>query len=184
MTEEDIKIITKEEYLNDEGKDQKVIFDSNIFDEIKGKELDLSVEKIFKIPTIKNIFTRKKDEYYVVCQKEHVIDCRYAKGKASIPLVTKRIINKEINDIKSKGDPIKYVHLGGTEILIKACFREGIDTLIELYLTDDRIIKPIEKSIITAVKGNLIYQKFKFIISANYSVAVTDRNIDKSLVLY
>ena len=184
MTEEDIKIITKEEYLNDEGTEQKIIFDSNIFDEIKGKELDLSVEKIFKIPTIKNIFTRKKDEYYVVCQKEHVIDCRYAKGKASIPLVTKRIINKEINDIKSKGDPIKYVHLGGTEILIKACFREGIDTPIELYLADDRIIKPIEKSIITAVKGNLIYQKFKFIISANYSVAVTDRNIDKSLVLY
>ena len=184
MTEKNIKIITKEEYLNDEGTEQKIIFDSNIFDEIKGKELDLSVEKIFKIPTIKNIFTRKKDEYYVVCQKEHVIDCRYAKGKASIPLVTKRIINKEINDIKSKGDPIKYVHLGGTEILIKACFREGIDTPIELYLADDRIIKPIEKSIITAVKGNLIYQKFKFIISANYSVAVTDRNIDKSLVLY
>ena len=183
MTEEDIKIITKEEYLNDEGAEQKIIFDSNIVDEIKGKELDLSVEKIFKIPTIRNLFTKKKEEYYVVCQKEHVIDCRYAKDKASIPLVTKRIINKEIHDIKSK-DPIKYVHLGGTEILIKACFREGIDTPIELYLADDRIIKAVEKSIITAIKGNLIYQKFKFIISVNYSVEITDKNIDKSLVLY
>ena len=56
MTEEDIKIITKEEYLNDEGTEQKIIFYSNIFDEIKGKELDLSVEKIFKIPTIKKYF--------------------------------------------------------------------------------------------------------------------------------
>ena len=111
------------------------------------------------------------------------MDCRYAKGRASIPLVTKRIINKEINDIKSK-DPIKYVHLGGTEILIKAYFRKGIDTPIELYLADDRIIKPIEKSIITVIKENLIYQKFKFIISANYSVTITDKNIDKSLVLY
>ena len=63
MTEEDIKIITKEEYLNDEGTEQKRIFDSNIFDKIKGKELNLSVEKIFKIPTIKNIFTRKKVDY-------------------------------------------------------------------------------------------------------------------------
>ena len=135
MTEEDIKIIIKEEYLNEEGTDQKVIFDSNIFEEIKGKELDLSVEIIFKMPTIKNIFSRRKEEYYVVSQKEHVIDCRYAKGRASIPLVTKRIINKEINDIKSK-DRIKYVHLGGTEILIKACFREGIDTPIELYLAE------------------------------------------------
>ena len=38
MTEEDIKIITKEEYLSDEGTEQKIIFDSNILDEIKGKE--------------------------------------------------------------------------------------------------------------------------------------------------
>ena len=183
ITEEDIKIITKEEYLNEEGTDQKIIFDSHIFDEIKGRELYLGVEKIFKIPAIKNIFSRKKEEYYVVSQKEHVIDCRYVKGRASIPIVTKRIINKEINDIKIK-DPIKYVHFGRTKILIKACFREGINTPIELYLADDRIIKPIEKSIITAIKGNLIYQKFKFIISANYSVAITDKNIDKSLVLY
>ena len=91
MTKEDIKIITKEEYLNDEGTDQKIIFDNNVFDEIKGKELDLSVQKIIQIPTIKNIFTRKKEEYYVVSQKEHVIDCRYAKGKASIPLVKKKV---------------------------------------------------------------------------------------------
>ena len=183
MTEEDIKIITKEDYLNEKGTDQKVIFDSNIFEEIKGKELELSMEKIFKIPKIKNICSIRKEEYYVVSQKEHVIDCRYAKGRASTPLVTKRIINKEINDIKSK-DPIKYVHLGGIKILIKACFREGIDTPIEIYLADDRNIQPIEKSIISAVKGNLIYQKFKFIIIANYSVAVIDKNIDKSLVLY
>ena len=62
ITEEDIKIITKEKYLNEEGTDQKIIFVSHIFDEIKEKELDLSVEKIFKIPTIKNIFSRKKEE--------------------------------------------------------------------------------------------------------------------------
>ena len=48
ITEEDIKIITKEEYLNEEGIDQKIIFVSNIFDEIIEKELDLSVEKYLK----------------------------------------------------------------------------------------------------------------------------------------
>ncbi|WMV45368.1 hypothetical protein MTR67_038753, partial [Solanum verrucosum] len=153
----------------------------NIFEQIKEKELDLSVEKIFEIPTIRNWFKRQKEEYYVVSQREHIIDCKYTKGKAKIPIINKRIINKEIQDIKDK-NPIKYVHLGGTKILIKACFREGIHTLIEIYLADDRIIQSIEKSIISAV--NLTYQKFKFIISANYSVAINDRNIDKSLVLY
>jgi len=183
MTEKDVQIIKKEEYTNEESTEQKVIFDINIFEQIKGKELDLSVEKIFKLPLIRNIFKRQKEEYYVVSQKEHIIDCKYTKGKARIPIINKRIINKEIQEINAK-DPIKYVHLGGTEILIKACFREGIDTPIEIYLADDRIIEPIERSIISAVKGNLIYQKFKFIISANYSVAINDRNIDKSLVLY
>ncbi|WMV37407.1 hypothetical protein MTR67_030792, partial [Solanum verrucosum] len=183
MTEKDVQIIKKEEYTSEESTEQKVIFDSNIFEQIKGKELDLTVEKIFKIPLIRNIFKRQKEEYYVVSQKEHIIDCKYTKGKVRIPIINKRIINKEIQKIKAK-EPIKYVHLGGTEILIKACFREGIDTPIEIYLTDDRIVEPIERSIISAVKGNLIYQKFKFIISANYSVAINDRNIDKSLVLY
>ena len=59
------------------------------------------------------------------------------------PIQSKWIINKEIQDIKAK-TPIKYVHLGGTEILMKACFREGINTPIEIYLADDRIIHPIE----------------------------------------
>ncbi|WMV58118.1 hypothetical protein MTR67_051503 [Solanum verrucosum] len=176
-------MINKEEYTNEESTEQKVIFDTNIFEQIKGKELDLSVEKIFKIPLIRNIFKRQKEEYYVVSQNEHIIDCKYTEEKARIPIINKRIINKEIQEIKAK-EPIKYVHLGGTEILIKACFREGIDTPIEIYLADDRIVEPIERSIISAVKGNLIYQKFKFIISANYSVAINDRNIDKSLVLY
>ena len=124
------------------------------------------MKKYLKYILLRNWFKRQKEEYYVVSQKEHIIDCKYARGKAYIPILSKRIINKEIQDIKAK-TPIKYVHLGGTEILIKACFREGIDTPIEIYLADDRIIHPIEKSVISAVKGNLIYQKFKFIISVN-----------------
>jgi len=55
MTEKDVQIIKKEEYTNEESTEQKVIFDINIFEQIKGKELDLSVEKIFKIPLIRNM---------------------------------------------------------------------------------------------------------------------------------
>jgi len=183
MTEKDIQIIQQEEHQDEQSSEQKIIFDANIFEQIKGKELDLSIDKILEVPTIKNWFKRQKEEYYVVSQREHIIDCKYIKGKAQIPILNKRLLNKEIQDIKAK-NPIKYVHLGGTEILIKACFREGIDTPIEIYLADDRIVQPIEKSIISAVRGNLIYQKFKFIVSANSSVAVDDKNIDKSLVLY
>ncbi|WMV32651.1 hypothetical protein MTR67_026036 [Solanum verrucosum] len=105
-------------------QNKKIIFDNNIFEQIKGKKLDLSVEKIFEIPTMRNWFERQKEEYYVLSQREHIIDCKNTKEKTKILIINKRIINKEIQDIKAK-NPIKYVHLGGTEILIKACFREG-----------------------------------------------------------
>ena len=135
---------------------KKIIFHSNIFEKVKGKEMDLSVEKIFKIPRIKNLLKRNKEEYYVIRQKEHIIDCKYTQGRAEVPLISKRELNKEVQKLKNK-EPIRYVHVGGIEILIKACFQEGIDTPIELYLADDWIVEPIEKSIVSAVKGNLMY---------------------------
>ncbi|WMV38261.1 hypothetical protein MTR67_031646 [Solanum verrucosum] len=45
MTEKDIQIITKEEYQDEESLEQKIIFDNNILEQIKEKELDLSIEK-------------------------------------------------------------------------------------------------------------------------------------------
>ena len=44
MSENEIKIISKEEYQNEESSEQKIIFDNTIFEQIKGKWLDLSVE--------------------------------------------------------------------------------------------------------------------------------------------
>ena len=79
MTETDIQIINKEEHQDEESLEQKIIFDNNIFEQIKGKELDLSIAKIFEIPTIRNWFKRQKEEYYVVSQREHIIDCKYTK---------------------------------------------------------------------------------------------------------
>ncbi|WMV49877.1 hypothetical protein MTR67_043262 [Solanum verrucosum] len=38
MTEKDVQIINKEEYANEETTEQKVIFDINTFEQIKGKE--------------------------------------------------------------------------------------------------------------------------------------------------
>ena len=69
------EIISKENYEDEESSHQKIIFDNTLFEQIKGKELDLSVEKILDIPILKNWFKRQKEEYYVVSQKEHIIDC-------------------------------------------------------------------------------------------------------------
>ena len=44
------EIISKENYEDKESSHQKIIFDNTLFEQIKGKELDLSVEKILDIP--------------------------------------------------------------------------------------------------------------------------------------
>ena len=60
MTETDIQVINKEEHQDEESLEQKIIFDNNIFEQIKGKELDLSLEIFFEIPTIRNWLNDKK----------------------------------------------------------------------------------------------------------------------------
>ena len=52
MSKDEIKIISKEDYQNEELSEQKIIFDNTIFEPLKGKELDLSVEKVIEIPTL------------------------------------------------------------------------------------------------------------------------------------
>ena len=60
MSEDDIKTISKEDYQNEELSEQKIIFDYTIFEQIKGKELDLSVEKVLEIPTLRNCQKTKR----------------------------------------------------------------------------------------------------------------------------
>ena len=60
MSENEIKITSKEEYQDEESSEQKIIFDNTIFEQIKGKELDLSVEKVLEIPILRNWFKRQK----------------------------------------------------------------------------------------------------------------------------
>ena len=89
MSQDDIKVISKEDYQNEEFSEQKIIFDNTIFEQKKGKELDLCDEKVLEKPTLRNWFKRQKEEYYVVSQKEHIIDCKYARGKSYIPKISK-----------------------------------------------------------------------------------------------
>ena len=60
MSEDEIKILSKEDYQNEELSDQKIIFDNTIFEQIKGKELDWSVEKVLEIPTLRDWFKRQR----------------------------------------------------------------------------------------------------------------------------
>lgn len=102
-----------------------------------------------------------------------------------MPLYNQKIFEKEIEKIPDKDkNKIKNIHLAAVEIIIKAYFREEIDTPIKLLLCDDRITYPDKGSLIDTLIGNLIYQQVKFTKIINYSISVQDKNLNKSLVLY
>ena len=42
------EIISKENYEDEESSHQKIIFDNTVFEQIKEKELDLSIERYLK----------------------------------------------------------------------------------------------------------------------------------------
>ena len=67
-------------------------------------------------------------------------------------------------------------------MIISAMFREGIDTLIDLALLDNRIIN--KKEVILGIKrGNLKYQKLIFNIIPKIAYNLGDRDFDRTLSL-
>ena len=98
MSKDEIKIISKEDYQNEELSQQNIIFDNTIFEQIKGKELDLSVEKVLEIPTLRNWFKRQKEEYYVVASSAYSL----LKEKPSIYAIFLHIRPTEMADTNFK----------------------------------------------------------------------------------
>ena len=95
-------IIEKENYQTEEINNQKVIFDSTIYNQIRKQEITLKIDNVLDVPIVKNWFQRPKEEYYIISQKEHTVDCKYAKGKAMVPIICKKELNKEIQALKPK----------------------------------------------------------------------------------
>lgn len=173
-----------EEEITEGSSNQKLIYDKNRYEKLKQIDFTMS-ERFFKQP-FREKFARPKSEILVISDREQAMDIRQTEGKTCIPLIDKRTILSEIGKIQNKEKRVtyQYVELTATEIIIKAAFTAGIDTPLELMMVDERIRYPPEKGIIAQLKGNLIYQKVKFIIKPDYSISITDDHIDKAYVLY
>lgn len=183
MSNLEIKEIDYEEQITEESDHKRLIFDLNKYNKIKEEGFTLKKDKIFNQPIFSKL-KRIKNEVLIVSDKEQAIDVSQIEGKTVIPLLSKQIVNTEISKIQTKNITYRNIELAATEIIVKAYFQQGIDTPIELMIVDERIINPIEKSIITRLRGNLIYQKVRFIIRPDYSISLADKNIDKTYTLY
>ena len=80
--------------------------------------------------------------YFSATVREEPIEIRYARGNTNIPLLLKTDIKDKINKIKSS-DRLKigYVHIGGIQVMIRAHFREGINSPVNLAILDNQNLK-------------------------------------------
>ena len=77
---------------------------------------------------------------------------------------------------------MKYIHLREIQIVVKACFKESINSPIILSLHDQRF-KNIYNSHLGTLQIDLIYSKLIFECYPNYSVTLWSENIEDTLNL-
>ena len=107
------------------------------------KPEEFNGEKGF-ISRVSKIIKKNKNEKKacVVLEKKHPIESTLTEGILRIPLVSKALIENEISRLSFK-DEVTEIYIAGVQLLVKAYFREGINSPIELLITDGRIISNV-----------------------------------------
>lgn len=135
----------------------------------------------FKTSIFDKITKRKHILYYGVTNRETPIKIEYATNKVHMPLLKKEDITKHLMKIKDR-TKIGWIHIGAIQIMVKATFREGIDTPLDLVLMDNRL-QDKQDAIFGMIQGNLSYQKRIFNVYPKMGIPITDKNINYTLSL-
>lgn len=173
---------------NSDGYSADLMISNDQLKRISKTPLSLDKEKIFKMPNMlssvmKKAFSRKNNILYCVSTKELSIDIHDATGKVYLPLITNEEIDKRLQTLKPEvRNTISMVHLGAVKILLKAQFRNGINTPVKIALIDDRI-NSRRDCLLGAARGNLAYGKFMFTVYPKFGVSRQTKKLNQTLSL-
>ena len=154
---------------------QDVLIDRSLYQNIKKQHLEVRPSEGFR-NTFLDKFKRRKQVYY----GEKHSEVRYTGNRIALPLLIKSDIEEKLQNIGINTEKT-VVHLGAARIMIKAAFREGLNTPLNLVLRDDRII-PRKAATYGIIEANLCYQKLIFTLYPQHAVSLTG-DLDKILVL-
>ncbi|AAW56085.1 cell-to-cell transport protein [Horseradish latent virus] len=168
------------------GYSAELMVNNDLLKTISKTKLTLEKEKVFRMTNpltsmVKSLCQRKNHIFYCVTTKELSIDICESSGKVYLPLLT----NEEINGRLTKVDPrirqtLSIVHIGAVKILLKAQFRNGINSPVKLALIDDRI-NDRKDCLLGAARGNLNYGKFMFTVYPKFGVSLRTKRLNQTL---
>ena len=173
-------------YLDEsqDGFAGRIAIKNELLKKVNNTKLTLKEQEVFKRKKFSlslKLLSRPNEIMYFVRTIEHSIDIKDTEGSVYLPLITHSTLEADRKKFSTAVRPsINFLHLGAIKIMLKAHFREGINSPIKMALYDDRLNHAQDK-ILGKAKGNLAYGKFIFTVYPKYGISLTDTNLNKVL---
>ncbi|KAL0313500.1 UNVERIFIED_CONTAM: movement protein [Sesamum radiatum] len=128
-------------------------------------------------------------------QRRHHIIYKVSSGEFAIPmeltgnvmemqLIPKEDILEELSKLREEvATTMKWIHIGTIEVVIKATFKEGIDSEIHLSIMDRRI-NNLRDGCLGTMIGNLYARKLMFDIHPRIAYNLADQDFSRVLTLH
>ncbi|KAL0328167.1 UNVERIFIED_CONTAM: movement protein [Sesamum calycinum] len=127
---------------------------------------------------------RKHHIIYKVSSGEFAIPMEFTGNVMEIQLIPKEEILEELSRLREEiAITMKWIHIGTIEVVIKATFKEGIDSEIHLSIMDRRI-NSLRDSCLGTMIGNLYAGKLMFDIHPRIAYNLADQDFSRVLTLH
>ncbi|KAL0442232.1 UNVERIFIED_CONTAM: movement protein [Sesamum radiatum] len=127
---------------------------------------------------------RKHHIIYKVSSGEFAIPMEFTGNVMEMQLIPKEEILEELNRLKEEiAVTMKWIHIGTIEVVIKATFKEGIDSEIHLSIMDRRINNLRDDCLGTMI-GNLYAGKLMFDIHPRIAYNLADQDFSRVLTFH
>ncbi|KAL0294553.1 UNVERIFIED_CONTAM: movement protein, partial [Sesamum angustifolium] len=127
---------------------------------------------------------RKHHIIYKVSSGEFAIPMEFTGNVMEMQLIPKEEIFEELSRLKEEiAVTMKWIHIGTIEVVIKATFKEGIDSEIHLSIMDRRI-NNLRDGCLGTMIGNLYAGKLMFDIHPRIAYNLADQDFSRVLTLH
>ncbi|KAL0304376.1 UNVERIFIED_CONTAM: movement protein [Sesamum radiatum] len=127
---------------------------------------------------------RRHHIIYKVSSGEFAIPMELTENVMEMQLIAKEEILEELSKLREEvATTMKWIHIGTIEVVIKATFKEGIDSEIHLSIMDRRI-NYLRDGCLGTMIGNLYAGKLMFDIHPRIAYNLADQDFSRVLTIH
>ncbi|KAL0295920.1 UNVERIFIED_CONTAM: movement protein [Sesamum radiatum] len=163
---------------------------NKIMERIMRQDSNLSPYDGFRIGGIDKVLNqiglnqRKHHIIYKVSSGEFAIPMEFTGNVMEMQLIPQEEILEELSRLREEiAVTMKWIHIGTIEVVIKATFKEGIDSEIHLSIMDRRI-NNLRDGCLGTMIGNLYAGKLMFDIHPKIAYNLADQDFSRVLTLH